>query len=227
MGPKMKIRVYLEVGRQRTFAGALDWPGWCRSGRDETKAVAALLEAAPRYAHVLRASRLGFVAPTEADALAIVERLVGNATTDFGAPDGALAGDGGKMPAEEIRRLQTILRACWRAFDSAMEAANGKTLRLGPRGGGRQLHAITRHVLEAEAGYLSRLGKSYKVGKGESVEELQSVRRAGLQAFATVAPLGTPAPGPRGGARWSPRRFMRRVAWHALDHTWEIEDRMI
>jgi len=225
MGSKKKIRVYLEVGRQRTFAGAIDWPGWCRSGRDETKAVAALLEAAPRYAHVLRASRLGFLPPTGADALSIVERLVGNATTDYGAPDGALSGDEEKVPDEEVRRLQAILKACWRTFDSAVEAAAGKTLRKGPRGGGRDLPAITRHVLEAEAAYLSRLGRAYKVGTGDPIEELENERQAVLQAFAAAAPHGTPAPGPRGGARWSPRRFVRRVAWHALDHAWEIEDR--
>jgi hypothetical protein len=34
-----------------------------------------------------------------------------------------------------------------------------------------------------------------------------------------------PAVGPRGGQRWSPRRFVRRAAWHILDHAWEIEDR--
>jgi hypothetical protein len=33
--------------------------------------------------------------------------------------------------------------------------------------------------------------------------------------------------GPRGGRRWSARTFIRRAAWHALDHAWEIEDRML
>ena len=32
--------------------------------------------------------------------------------------------------------------------------------------------------------------------------------------------------GPRGGKRWSPRYFVRREAWHVLDHIWEIEDRL-
>jgi len=29
-----------------------------------------------------------------------------------------------------------------------------------------------------------------------------------------------------GGKRWTPQYFVRREAWHALDHTWEIEDRL-
>ena len=27
------VRTYLETGRRRVFAGALDWPGWCRAAR--------------------------------------------------------------------------------------------------------------------------------------------------------------------------------------------------
>ena len=29
-----------------------------------------------------------------------------------------------------------------------------------------------------------------------------------------------------GGARWTPRYFVRRAAWHVLDHAWELEDRL-
>jgi hypothetical protein len=32
--------------------------------------------------------------------------------------------------------------------------------------------------------------------------------------------------GPRGGALWTPRYFVRRAAWHMLDRASEIEDRM-
>jgi hypothetical protein len=186
--------------------------------------VAALLEAAPRYARALRSSRLGFAAPVDAR-ISITERLVGNATTDFGAPDGAPSGDDARLPEGEIRRLQAILKACWRAFDTAADAAAGKTLSKGPRGGGRDLETMAQHVLEAEAGYLSRLGQRYKIGNGDPAEETRKIRRVILKTFAATAPLGRPAPGPRGGARWTPRGFIRRVAWHALDHAWEIEDR--
>ncbi|MGA9161658.1 MAG: hypothetical protein WB297_12460 [Actinomycetota bacterium] len=35
-----------------------------------------------------------------------------------------------------------------------------------------------------------------------------------------------PTAGPRRGKRWVPGYFVRRVAWHVLDHAWEIEDRI-
>ena len=31
--------------------------------------------------------------------------------------------------------------------------------------------------------------------------------------------------GPMGGKKWPPRYAARRLAWHVLDHLWEIEDR--
>jgi len=36
--------VYLETGQKRVFAAAVDWPGWCRSGRDEASALQALCD---------------------------------------------------------------------------------------------------------------------------------------------------------------------------------------
>jgi hypothetical protein len=38
---------------------------------------------------------------------------------------------------------------------------------------------------------------------------------------------GRPIANPRLTKRpWTPRYFLRRSAWHALDHAWEIEDRL-
>src|SRR5262245_28278284 len=130
-----KLNVYLEIGSKRTFAAALDWPGWCRSGRDEAAALQALFDYGPRYARVLRPARLGFQVLADVSAFVVVERLKGNAATDFGAPNLAPTQDTQPLKEAELRRLQSILKACWRALDGAVEQARGKTLRRGPRGG--------------------------------------------------------------------------------------------
>ena len=77
------IPVYVESSRTRTFACAYDWPGWCRSGKDEASALAALAAYAPRYAAVAKQARVAFDAkPT----FRVVERLAGSASTEFGVP---------------------------------------------------------------------------------------------------------------------------------------------
>jgi hypothetical protein len=216
-----KLNVYMEVGNRRTFAGALDWPGWCRMGKDEDSALQALFEYGPRYAQVLRRARLGFRTPDKLSVFRVVERLKGNATTDFGAPDMAPAGDEIPLNDSDLRRLQSILKASWRAFDAAVEKAEGKELRTGPRGGGRKLDGIVEHVLGAERGYLSSLG-----GKISQSESLEGIRQAILKTLEASARGEIAEHGPRGGKRWSPRYFVRREAWHVLDHVWEIEDRL-
>src|SRR5215211_3198124 len=153
-----KIDVYLEIGKKRTFTGAIEWPGWCRAGHDEASALDALFETGARYGRVLRTARLGFQVPHDVSAFVVVERLKGNATTDFGAPDLVPTSDSHPIRDTDLRRLQAILKACWRALDVAGESAQGKILRTGPRGGGRTLDGILQHVQGAEIGYLSSLG---------------------------------------------------------------------
>jgi hypothetical protein len=78
--------VYVELGSKRVFACALDWPGWCRSGKDERQALQALADYAARYAAVPSVAGVEFSADT-ATTFEVRERLPGSATTDFGAPD--------------------------------------------------------------------------------------------------------------------------------------------
>jgi hypothetical protein len=190
------------------------------------EALAALLDYAPRYAAVVRPARLGFQAPKDVTSLAVRERLKGNATTDFGAPAIAPAADERPTDQETLRRLKSVLKACWRAFDAACEAATGKALRRGPRGGGRDLEAVVDHVLNAEAAYLSQLGAPrYKPGDETGPEVLRWSREAVLNGLDAGAHGELPRRGPRGGLRWTPRYFVRRAAWHVLDHDWELEDR--
>jgi hypothetical protein len=215
------------VGRRRVFAGALDWPGWCRSGRDADAALQALVAYGPRYAAALGPARFAFTAPADASAFEVVERLAGNATTDFGAPGVAPARDARRLDDTEAERLALVLRACWAKLDRAAEAAAGAELRKGPRGGGRELDAIIHHVLEADKAYLARLGGRYgKTRDADPAAELAGVRQAIFEAVASRVHGGEPLlPTRRSGAVWTPRYAVRRSAWHALDHAWEIEDR--
>jgi hypothetical protein len=212
------IPVYLEVTRRRTFAGAVEWPGWCRAGKTEDEALAALLAYADRYAKVIARSRLGFGRPSGVGDLEVVERLKGNATTEFGAPGVPPKADERPLRAKELKRLTTILEASWRAFDRAAEGAVGVTLTKGPRGGGRDLPKMIGHVSGAEEGYLAQLGSRRPAESG-------ALRKTVLAALAARA-QGKPVAEPNKVTKlWSPRYFVRRAAWHVLDHAWEIEDR--
>lgn len=219
------IAVCLEVGNRRVFADAIDWPGWCRSGRDEEGALDALVAYGPRYKAALRRTAAGFTAPTGPSSLNVVERMKGDATTDFGAPGAMPTSDQGPLDEAEGTRLAAILRASWTAFDRAAQAAVGAVLTKGPRGGGRELDAIIDHVREAEGNYLSRLGGEYRKPRGAGATEMAGLRTAFIEAFRSRAAGEPPLRMRRSGSLWTPRYSVRRSAWHALDHAWEIEDR--
>jgi hypothetical protein len=222
------IATYLEVGSRRVFAGALEWPGWCRSGRGEEAALRALLGYGPRYAASVGAAARGFTTPTDASALEVVERLEGNATTDFGAPAVPPSSDERPLDEAELERQALLLQACWAAFDAAAKPASAAVLRKGPRGGGRMLDAIVSHILESDRAYLVRLGGRHQKTPGADViAEMAGLRAMIVDVLWSRARGEPPAPTPGSRSRivWTPRYFVRRSAWHALDHAWEIEDR--
>ena len=85
VGEENQVEVVVELGRRRVFASAVDWPGWCRSGRDEAGALQALADFQPRYHLVAVQAGVAFPASPPPQ-LVVAERLPGDATTDFGAP---------------------------------------------------------------------------------------------------------------------------------------------
>jgi hypothetical protein len=221
------IKVFVEIGQKKIFAGALEWPGWCRSGRDEQSALQTLLDYGLRYAPVMQGMDIEFHLPTDTSGLLVIERHSGNATTDFGVP--AIELDADRIPPDrvEFERQRRILLACWQAFDQALPRAAGGELRKGPRGGGRDLASIVAHVLGADQAYLARLAWKLKIeGANDPVDELNQTRAAVLNALEAAMNGELPEQGPRGGTLWPVRYFIRRVAWHVLDHAWEIEDRI-
>jgi hypothetical protein len=191
----------LEVGPKRTFACSIDWPGWCRSGRGEEAAIEALLTYAHRYALAVP----GFVA----DDVDVVERVTGNSTTDFGAPDVPLSRDHEPLGAD-AERFAGILRASLDAFEAAVAAAPA-LLPKGPRGGGRDRDGIVDHTTNANRSFAKKLGVSHAPGTplGETVLAVADAVEAGVVAT----------------GRWPTRYAVRRIAWHLLDHAWELQDK--
>ncbi|GAB4581563.1 MAG: hypothetical protein Fur0022_43120 [Anaerolineales bacterium] len=188
----------------------------------------ALLDYGPRYARVLAGTSLAFETPSQVTVFRVVERLKGNITTDFGALDATPTVDTAPFGENDFQQAKILLEACWQALDEAEKTAKGKALRKGPRGGGRELEEIVRHVMETEGAYLSKIGGKRKKGEDKGIEgETARHREAVFSALEVAAREGVPAVGPRGGSRWTARTFIRRLAWHVLDHVWEIEDRLM
>ena len=216
------ISVYLEVGSKLVHATAVDWPGWSRSGRDEAAALQTLFDFAPRYAAVLESQGLRFAPPAHVADLAVLDRLPGSATSDFGIPALVLPGDELPLDAEQLVFNESVLSGCWWAVDRAEVMATGQLLRKGPRGGGRSLDGVIKHVREVEVAYANAMGVKVR---GDRSDE-GALRDELLRGLRAVVSGEIPAVGPRGGRRWSPRYFVRRLAWHELYHAWVTEDRI-
>lgn len=219
------IEVIVERGDKRVFASAVDWPGYARSAKTEAEALEALLVYAPRYARVVARAGPKFVAPKDVSAFRVAHRVTGNATTDFGAPGVASRADDERLTPAQIKDFLSLLEASWSAFDTAARAATGKKLRTGPRGGGRSVEKMSAHVLEADVMYLAALGS--RAPKVTGAQRTAAIRRTMLAAFTARARGEEPDDPSRSAKRWTPRFFARRSAWHALDHAWELEDRVI
>ena len=209
-------RIVIESGTKKSFASALDWPGWSRSGKSDDKAIATLITYGDRYRKV--ASRAG---ATGIDNLIasheVVERIAGTGATDFGVPDKVAAADHEWMSADDCDRHIAILQACWDEFD-AIAAQVSEELQNGPRGGGRDRSAIVEHTLGADRGYARRIGVMTPAYLIETPAGLVVHRE---EVVAAIRQQNTE----RTGTKWPLRYFIRRAAWHLLDHAWEMEDK--
>ena len=76
------------------------------------------------------------------------------------------------------------------------------------------------HVIEADAGYAREIGIRMKPPAPEDRAAVQEMRDE------ILAVLRQPSDGkPLADRSWPARYAARRIAWHALDHAWEMEDR--
>jgi hypothetical protein len=203
-GRSMKpLRIYLETGRRWVFAGALDWPGWARRDKGEGAAIDILLAYAPRYSKAV-----GMGVPT--GPVEVVGRVATRSgMADFGAPGALGPWDDEPLTRKELGRHLGLLEASW-AYLDAVAGVSPTQLRKGPRGGGRDREAMLKHVQEAERGYAPKVG--CRVPPRTPWDQQRAMIVAGLRS----APPDS---------AWPVRYTIRRLAWHILDHAWEMEDR--
>jgi hypothetical protein len=213
-----KLDIGEEVGAKKTFVWAIDWPGWCRSGKDRDLAIEALIAARGRYAKVAR--RAGLELPTVGVGdVRTIEAVEGGGGTDFGVPSRITDADRRRTTTADAKRLADLVDAGWVIFDRVAAKAPA-TLRKGPRGGGRDMARMVEHVVGADHAYAHEIGL-------RGPEPSASDRRAvAAERAAMLEVLRQPSDGSAiADRRWTPRYAARRIAWHALDHAWEIEDR--
>ena len=149
----------------------------------------------------------------------MVERIAGSASTDFGVPGEIAKRDTTPLAAAEGRRLASLVEAAWVVYDQVVSAAPAE-LRKGPRGGGRDRDKIADHVLDAEGAYVRKLGLRLKPPPRNDRPAVAAFREAITDA------LQRPSKGHALVEKGWPQRYAaRRIAWHALDHAWEIQDR--
>jgi hypothetical protein len=205
-------RLYLEIGPKKVFACSLDWPGWCRIAKGEEAAIDRLMDYVPRYRVVAERAGLSF---SPGDPV-VVARVPGSPTSDFGVPYAVPDLDQEPLPADEAARQVALMRAAWDLFDE-VAAASPEELRKGPRGGGRDRSKIVDHVVESERGYARMVDVRHKPFTSVADRDAMCAELAEVLSRSWAPPQT---------AKWPPRYAIRRIAWHVIDHVWEIEDRV-
>jgi hypothetical protein len=213
------IAVTVEQTPKKTFVSAVDWPGWSRGAKTEDLALEALADYAARYAPIAKAAVQDFPAAFDVDNFEVVERQVGSSGTEFGVPSQPSDHDRRPLTAAEAERLAALVEAAWSAFDR-IAAAAPEELRKGPRGGGRNTAKMVAHVMDSDRAYANEIGikiRQFAPGDRGPVAAMRADMLEVLRAARDSGPLG--------GRHWPARYAAHRIAWHSLDHAWEIEDR--
>ena len=215
-GTSSHLEVVVEAAPKKAFASAVEWPGWSRSGRTAEAAIESLLAYAPRFEPVAASAGLTFPTTFEVE---VAEETDGGSGTEFGVPSRVHDVDRKPADAATAARLAAIVEAGWKLFDTVAAGAPAE-LRKGPRGGGRDRDKMAGHVHGADSAYARELGLKFPEPALDDRDAVEAMRAAMLEV------LRRPSDGsPIGGRTWTLRYAARRIAWHAIDHAWEMEDR--
>lgn len=219
------MRVAIELGpkKKKFVAYAIDWPGLERNGKSPEEALNKMEAYRTRYQTI--AARAGFeslFASEPPGDIAVVYE--GTGSTDFwGISFAHGPNDDEPLSNDELERHLKLLEACWNEFDDIGQRVSSE-LQRGPRGGGRDRDDIVAHLVYAELTWLKKLDirpefkeilplKERRKHHQRVIDELRRRHQEGLPVKA------------KGGPPWTVRFTIRHLAFHVMDHAWEMEDK--
>ena len=161
--------------------------------------------------------------PTGADdptGFKVVERTGGGSGTEFGVPSSITELDRVRVTAKEATRRAGLVLA---APGPSSTGSQPERRRNSARARVAEAGTATRWSVtssKSDAYYAREIGIRRKPPDPTDRAAIEAMRDAMLEI------LRKPSDGaPLAERTWTTRYAARRIAWHALDHAWEMEDR--
>lgn len=220
------MRIVIEAGpkQKKYVAYAPDWPGLERNGKHADAAFLHVDPYRPRYDVIAERAGLGREYRAEPGSNIILE-YEGVSSTDFwGISFAHSEFDLEPISGEELERQLALLQACWAEFDDIALRVSPE-LRKGPRGGGRDRDHIVRHVLAGEIDWVKRLDIRPDLHDIVPQEARNQFHAQIVEAIRELHAQGLQKSRAKGGPFWTHRFLIRHLAYHVMDHAWEMEDK--
>jgi predicted RNase H-like HicB family nuclease len=216
-------RVGLERGAEGGhLAWVLDYPGCFAFGPTEREVLARIPEAIRDYFAWLGAHGIPAAGPGVPEDFRVVEifevytineRFERGGTREINA---WFLDDWRPLTEEEVEFALQVLAASRKDLQAAVAGLPDPVLDTVLPGQRWSMRGVLRHVARGENWYLSRLGREVKDPPAEVWAHLETVRRALEQALQDW--IGRSLVVGVEGEFWSPRKVLRRAAWHERDH---------
>jgi uncharacterized damage-inducible protein DinB/predicted RNase H-like HicB family nuclease len=229
--------LYLESGPQKktTMVHVPELLGCIANGPTTDAALAATPDAIRAYLGYLRrhGADVDSKAPIETR---VAEHITTGQFLGRGSPDAIYEPDLRPLTPSEVRTYAAWLE--WSRADllKLVKGLDDRALDAKPKGSGRPIRNILKHVLEAEKGYVySVLGvtKSLHVPTSDALhdrvdirEGLRLARRASIARVLAMTPQERRAVTKRGSSTRTARRMLRRMLEHEWEHRREIAARL-
>jgi predicted RNase H-like HicB family nuclease len=226
----MEFQIGLENNLEgRSIAWVLGYPGCFADGKDGTEALAAAPQAIQAYMGWIGAHTAQSWLPDEAISVQKAETfecfVIGEdfeLNVDGYEVNAWFRHDWKPLTEEDVARgLQVLV---WSRAELLAAVAGLSSAMLERRYPGERwnIAGILRHVGGAEWWYLDRLGQAFprQAVPADPFERLEKVRQHLLQTLPGL--VGSRQVVGVDGEFWSPRKLLRRAAWHERDHTRHI-----